>query len=179
MTIHNSGEFDSISASHAGTDYIHQVLTETSFAQVDPLPNGEGFTIRSWKNLDGAPTKSGDLYETPAASAVLAEVTFQKPPSATNDHELYIFTTENFGAASSYRCVEHHVFDPSADTLIVTTYAQHNVGQADQIIKRETLDYTRTPGGKIWDYSFTRVVEEAANDAMGSIGALELSLIHI
>ena len=187
LEIHNSGEFDAIKKIYAGTPYYHQVQTGTSFAQVDPLPaaEGEGFTIRSWRNLDGPPNKVSGFYETPTVEP-LSIIRFERPPVNGNNKELYLYTTENFGLASTYQCVEHHVYDPVADKLIVTTFADHNVGQADQIIRRETLEYDREEiiefpsadadpdlNSKEWTYILTRHLEEAANDKNGAIGALK------
>ena len=185
LEIHNSGEFAVRKASHNGELYFHQVLTQTSFAQVDPLTTGTGFTIRSWKNLDGPPALNGNLYATPTDSP-LSVVKFEEPPQVAGEIGLYIYFTENFGAASSYRYVEHHAYNAIDDQLTVTTYANHDVGQSDKIIKQEVLDYDREEviifnsvtdpefNLKKWTYLLTRVVKEAANDANGVMGALKV-----
>jgi len=168
-------------------DIIRQVKTDSRLTDIQKLPDGSGYEVRSWAIAFIAPlTKTNDLYDIPDVDPMHSH-TFRNPdhPEDLNRVDYTQVEYINDGVRSTTRRFVG-TFVPGSDPKIPATFTiaayQGTEAQGDKI-RKEILTYsdrgegtTSGPAGpgvrRFWDYNIEREIFEASVDADGNVGEL-------
>jgi hypothetical protein len=181
LSIDAEGAFEVIRVNGpvVGGVFIHQVLTDDRFTQVDFLSAPEkGWRLRVWNRSAAALTKSNGVYVATGFTAVtpLTDVKVKYPDGETESDTLLFIRKDATGIAGTRtvtnEVVQTYGFLGRPATLVSKVYLGE--GTSGPLLSQENLTYSdRTQ--RAWHYTIVREVFTASVNAAGTIGPLVLT----
>ncbi len=178
LSIDAEGAFEVIRVNGpvVGGVFIHQVLTDDRFTQVDFLTAPEkGWRLRVWNRSAAALTKSNGVYVATGFTAVtpLTDVKVKYPDGETVSDTLLFIRKDATGIVGTRtvtnEIVQTYGFIGKPATLVSKVYSGE--GTTGPLLSQENLTYSdRT--SRAWHYTIVREVFTASVNAAGTIGPL-------
>ena len=160
-------------------EYIHQILSDDIFTQIDLLVAPEsGFRIRTWQRTWATLNKVSGFYDSTgiATFTPISDITFKRPTGSTGNNTLLYINKETTGVSGSNVTTKEFVqtLDGNGKPDSVAQKMYEGEGTGGALLMEETVIFSER-GSKLWDYSIVRERKEASlNGQTGAVGSLVL-----
>jgi RHS repeat-associated protein len=160
-------------------EYIHQILSDDIFTQIDLLVAPEsGFRIRTWQRTWATLNKVSGFYDSTgiATFTPISDITFKRPTGSTGNNTLLYIKKETTGVSGSNITTKEFVqtLDGAGKPTSVVQKIYEGEGTGGTLLSQEDVTFSER-GSKLWDYSIVRERKEASlNGQTGAVGALVL-----
>ena len=160
-------------------EYIHQILSDDIFTQIDLLVAPEsGFRIRTWQRTWATLNKVSGFYDSTgiATFTPISDITFKRPTGSTGNNTLLYINKETTGVSGSNVTTKEFVqtLDGNGKPDSVVQKMYEGEGTGGTLLMEETVIFSER-GSKLWDYSIVRERKEASlNGQTGAVGSLVL-----